>query len=263
MTTAKQRPPRPRPWEQGGETVSFGTWLRRQREVRQIVLRDIADSTNISIRYLEALEHDRFDALPAAVFAKGFLREYARYVGLDPDEVVNNFLAAQQAGGEGADAPPEAPSPRRVRDWSHGLALLLVVLGLLGAVAALAFYAERRRGASRPPPAISAPPPAVPAGAAPRPPAAQAALRVVLDFTEDSWVEALTDGQRRLSELHVQGESLQLDAQESVVLSLGNAKGVRVEVNGRPFTLPATEGEIRDLRIGLESLDAGAAKEPG
>ncbi len=260
MTTAKQHPLRPRPWEQGGESVTFGTWLRRQREVRQIVLRDIAEATNISVRYLEALEHDRFDALPAGVFARGFLREYARYVGLDPDEVVNNFLAAQQAGGEGSEAPPEALRARRPRDWSYGLTLTLVVLGLLGAVAALALYAERRRSAVRPPPSIAAPPAAPTAVPAPPPPAVQAPLRVVLDFTEDSWVEALTDGQRRLSELHVQGESLQLDAQESVVLSLGNARGVRVEVNGRPYPLPAS-GEVRDLRIAIEPPAPGPEEE--
>ena len=130
-------------------------------------------------------------------------------------------------------------------------------------MAALALYAERRRSDRPPPSPIAAPPAVEPAApvAPPLPPAAQAPLRVVLDFTEDSWVEALSDGQRRLSELHVQGESLQLDAQESVVLSLGNAKGVRVEVNGRPFALPVAEGEVRDLRIDLASTGAGAERE--
>ena len=63
---------------------TFGDWLRRQREVREIGIRDIAERTKISFRYLEAMEADRFDLLPAPVFAKGFLREYARYVGSSP-----------------------------------------------------------------------------------------------------------------------------------------------------------------------------------
>ena len=67
-----------RPWQQGDEeTASFGSRLRRQREVRDIGLREIADASKISLRYLEAFEQDRFEALPAVVFAKGFLREYA------------------------------------------------------------------------------------------------------------------------------------------------------------------------------------------
>ncbi|HEX2225425.1 MAG TPA: helix-turn-helix transcriptional regulator, partial [Thermoanaerobaculia bacterium] len=97
----------PPPWDKdksaatGPDGGSFGSWLRRQREVRQISLREVADRTKISYRYLEAMEEDRFDVLPAPVFAKGFLREYARYVGLSPDEVVNHYLAVQQPqGGE-------------------------------------------------------------------------------------------------------------------------------------------------------------------
>src|SRR5688572_25847284 len=84
---------RPPPWEKEAvptETGSFGDWLRRQREMREINLRDIAERTKISLRYLQAMEADRFDLLPAPIFAKGFLREYARYVGLSPDEVVNH-----------------------------------------------------------------------------------------------------------------------------------------------------------------------------
>ena len=95
------------PWGLGaqGEEISFGTWLRRQREIREIPMREIADVTKISIRYLEALEADRFDVLPAPVFAKGFLREYSRYVGLDPDEVVNSYLIAQQSPEEPTGTP--------------------------------------------------------------------------------------------------------------------------------------------------------------
>ena len=70
---------RSHPWEDdldGGDD-SFGGWLRQQREIRGISLREIADASKISIRYLEALETGRFSMLPAPVFAKGFLRQYA------------------------------------------------------------------------------------------------------------------------------------------------------------------------------------------
>src|SRR5436305_13062706 len=107
-----KRPGRQPPWDKGSEPEpgSFGTWLRRQRELREISLRDVADRTKISLRYLEAMEEDRFDLLPAPVFAKGFLREYARYVGLSPDEVVNHWLAVQpsEEGERPADPSPAA-----------------------------------------------------------------------------------------------------------------------------------------------------------
>src|SRR5215212_9772661 len=95
--TPKRQPPWDKPPE-AETTAAFGDWLRRQREMREISLRDIADRTKISLRYLQAMEDDRFDLLPAPIFAKGFLREYARYVGLNPDEVVNHYLSVQQQG---------------------------------------------------------------------------------------------------------------------------------------------------------------------
>ena len=100
------------------ESGSLGDWLRRQREVREIGIRDIADRTKISLRYLEAMEADRFDLLPAPVFAKGFLREYARYVGLSPDDVVNHYLSVHHP--EELAGPAEDPKvrPRQSRGTS-------------------------------------------------------------------------------------------------------------------------------------------------
>ncbi len=80
----------------GGEAESFGPWLRRQREMREIDLREIADSSKISLRYLQAFEDNRFEELPADVFSKGFLRHYARFVGIDPEEAVNFFSQARK-----------------------------------------------------------------------------------------------------------------------------------------------------------------------
>jgi cytoskeleton protein RodZ len=80
----------------GSDAESFGPWLRRQREGREIDLREIAEASKISLRYLQAFEENRFDLLPADVFAKGFLRQYSKYVGLDAEEVITYFTAARQ-----------------------------------------------------------------------------------------------------------------------------------------------------------------------
>ncbi len=258
MPGAEKSQSRQPPWEGGAEAepIPFGGWLRRQRELRQVSLREIADVTKISIRYLEALEEDRFDVLPAPVFARGFLREYARYVGLDPDEVVNTYLTAQRERAPEDEPEPWTAGQRRPGlEWTSGLLLALAVVVVLAVVALIAFYAERSREAP-PPPAIAAPPaeplpPPVPEPAAAVP---AAPLVVTMDFAEDCWVEATVDGRRRLSELHVQGESLQLEAEQRVRLTLGNARAVSLEVNGRPFTLEPSSGRIaRDVVIDLET----------
>jgi len=258
----KEEERKPRPWalDREGGADSFGDWLRRQRDLREISLREISDSTKINLRYLEALEANRFSVLPAQVFARGFLREYARYVGLDPDEVINYYTAAQQEQEPEGESP--SPRPRRLHastQWLYGLVLTGAVVGLFGVVAAISYWAERRPSREDPPP-MAAP---VFAPAPPRPAttASEAPLEVTLDFTENCWVEAVLDGNERISELRVQGESLRLTAVESVSLTLGNAAGVRIEVNGKPFEIAGGHETVRDLEITLESVRAEEAVE--
>ena len=145
------------PWHQPQdlESVSFGTWLRRQREARTIELREIADHTKISIRYLEALEDDRFDVLPAQVFTTGFLRQYGRYIGLDPDQVVNTYLNALQ---EGDASETEEPLTRRRSgtNRTYGALLAVAAIVLLGLVWYLTFVVKRGDGAEASRPAIGA-----------------------------------------------------------------------------------------------------------
>ena len=269
---------RPPPWEKEAvptETGSFGDWLRRQREMREINLRDIAERTKISLRYLQAMEADRFDLLPAPIFAKGFLREYARYVGLSPDEVVNHYLAVQQP--QDSEDPKEdtkvrmrAKPPKPMdpgqpavrRTWSYGLVLTLAGLILLALVALAAWLADKRRDepkAEQSAPAMAAPPAPAPVAQAissqPLPEEPKAPLEVTLDFTKDCWVEALIDGENRLAELRVQGESLQLEAQESILIQkLGDSGAVEIQVNGLAFPLEKADGQVvRDLLINLET----------
>lgn len=77
----------------------FGEELRREREARGIALESIMDSTKISSRHLNALEHEQFDRLPGGVFNRGIVRGYARVVGLDEDTWVDRFMSAYQASG--------------------------------------------------------------------------------------------------------------------------------------------------------------------
>jgi len=291
------------------ETESFGTWLRRQREGREIDLREIADTSKIGLTYLQAFEDDRFDLLPAPVFAKGFLRQYARYVGLDPEEVVNFYLAASGNAGtpEEVDEPQEeevAPRSDRRSGWliaALGVLLAGLIWWLLGsagpeaesttagtpAVPEAASPGPGSPDAGRPDPGspdpgrpdpgspdagrpdAGRPDPGRPDPGSPDPGATETAarrapLRVTLDFGGECWVEAAVDGEPRVSEIKVQGESLMLDAEEYVELKVGNVDVVEVEVNGRPFRFPRISGTpVRTQRIDLETLEALAGVAPG
>ena len=71
------------------ETV--GKYLKRERELRNISLKDISTATKIRENILKAIEEDRHDLLPTAVFVKGFLVAYAKHVGLDPSDVLLRY----------------------------------------------------------------------------------------------------------------------------------------------------------------------------
>src|SRR5258708_1496121 len=73
---------------------AFGENLRREREMRGVSLAEISQATKIGARMLDAIETERFERLPGGVFNAAFVRQYARYMGLDEDRVVAEFTAA-------------------------------------------------------------------------------------------------------------------------------------------------------------------------
>ena len=76
-----------------GAPGSFGGKLRDARERRGISLREIANTTKISMSALEALERNDLARLPGGIFSRAFVRSYALEVGLDPEEAIREFLA--------------------------------------------------------------------------------------------------------------------------------------------------------------------------
>lgn len=70
-----------------------GPDLRRFRESRGISLREIATASKVGVRYLEYIEAERREVLPAPVYLRGFIQEYARVVGLDPRHTAESYLA--------------------------------------------------------------------------------------------------------------------------------------------------------------------------
>jgi cytoskeletal protein RodZ len=79
---------------------SFGEDLRMERMSRGIALKDITAVTKISRQYLEALEEERFRALPGGIFSKGIVRGYASAVGLDQHAWTERYLHAYAASGQ-------------------------------------------------------------------------------------------------------------------------------------------------------------------
>jgi cytoskeleton protein RodZ len=229
--------------------ASFGDNLRRERELRGVSLREIAEGTKISVRFLQALEEGRLEVLPGGLFPRSFVKQYAQFIGLDPERTVADFMAVHR------EVPLErSPAPR------HGRRLPVAPGHLfLGAVAVLAVFLTLRHTGGRNEqlaPATKAPvaaePAVLPTDRVYPSPAGETAVRstregLVLTMTaqQDCWVEVRTDGETVINRVLAEGESETFAAQGEIVLSVGNAGGLSLRVNDRP-TLPlGRSGEVR------------------
>lgn len=74
---------------------SIGRYLRAERESKNLSLKEVSESTRIKERLLAAIEEDRYEVLSSPVYVKGFLDAYARYLGLDPNEIVLQYQKIQ------------------------------------------------------------------------------------------------------------------------------------------------------------------------
>jgi cytoskeleton protein RodZ len=263
-------------------TRTVGARLRAAREKRGVSLRQIANSTRISVMSLEALERSDLSRLPGGIFTRAFIRAYAQEVGLDPDRTIQDFIAELPPESAAATAHPAAvEDPEKLESDRKAVAtairLVMVSLPIAGLVI---YYGMHHRA-----PAVSAPPssvetpdstqtppesaaPAVASSAAssapsseplPAPPARAAALQpssltMEIAPTGDCWVSATADGEQTFSALMHAGDKRQITAREEISVNVGDAGAFGYKLNGkegRPFGAP---GEVVSKRIKLADL---------
>lgn len=254
--------------------ASVGQILREAREAKGITLEDAAARLRLMQRQVVAMETDDFESLGQSVFARGFVRNYARLLGLAPETLLARM--------EGAPAEPAAVSPPEPAEARPSLIspwLILVLLGLLVLVAVpVALYVWLNSGdeedsasppsvgtslsapAASPAPAtqpVEAPAVVVPAPPVSAPPAAaevvepaaeaggpaapsSVALRSVLhiEFGDDAWTEIKDASGRMLHrQLNTAGSGVDVRGRPPFDIVIGNAAHVRLTYNGRPIDL--------------------------
>jgi transcriptional regulator with XRE-family HTH domain len=239
--------------------------LRREREIRAISLKEIADATKISKRFLEAIERNDHKTLPAPVFTRGFIREYARYLGLNAEEMVNryNYAAAgddrieQSAHLDRLVTPKTIEPPRKPRGIPSPFArvdrntylLILVTAVLVGVIWwAVARKYEARNEDVRPvtaPIARRAPPRPQPVENATTATSQDAVLHLTLDMDHDSWIQLEADGVTVYNDELKRGEHRTFEAKnEFRFRTIGNAAGPRMTLNGVQIPPLGREGKV-------------------
>ncbi len=273
------------PQQRLSDLASFGEELRREREIRGISLKEIADATKISKRFLEAIERNDHKTLPAPVFTRGFVREYARYLGLNAEEMVNryNFAAVgderiEQSSHLERLTTPQAPPLQRPKRQPKGIPsafarvdrnvyiLIIVVIALAGvSYWALKHRRESRANDERLAVETKAPPPA-PIPAAPAPETASAAaqpdangpakLTLSLEATGRSFVILQADGQTLINDELRRGYHRTVEARDSFRFkTIGNAAGISMTLNDLPVPALGREGQVlHDVVLDRASL---------
>jgi cytoskeletal protein RodZ len=218
---------------------SLGNYLRDLRLARGRSVAEVARITRVGSDYLKALEEERWSELPAPVFTKGFIRAYCQALGEPPGEAVARYSMALQA----LPPAPFASGAPGARGRARGTVLVsLILLIALGLGLFLVNLGLQKRSAPEVTatitPAASGLLQPVPAPAPPAPTAVtrveQAAeVRLIARTTEPTWVRVETDRGRIIEELIPAGATRQWSSDQRFVLTIGNAGGISLELNGR------------------------------
>lgn len=261
---------------------TVGQILREARHAQGLTLEDVALRLRLMQRQIEAMEHDDFESLGQPVFARGFVRNYARLLELVPETLLARMEGAPEEPTAVSHAEPVLPHSWLTSPW-----LLLMLIGLLVVVAVpVALYlwlnsevderpapplptAQSQPGRPLAPPPSASEGPAAPVPAVPLPPATQTAdpaeagapvapetpvpgSVLHLEFADESWVEIKDASGRMLHrQLDPAGSSVDIHGRPPFEVVIGNAAQVRMTYNGRPIDL-APFIEVSVARFTLE-----------
>ena len=235
--------------------AALGDEFRSAREARGLTLSDVAEAIHIRSVYLSAIENDDWPAIGAPVYVRGFLRTYARFLGLDAESAVARFNDL---------APPERPAAVAAvaddRDggpsiWAIAATIVAVVLvafvgwewwqyahGPTDTITANATPAPQPTATSGGSGATAVPP--AQASANPSPSAGPAARhRLAVSIVQRSWLRVVVDGTTRMEGIFPPGTARTFTGNVADVRA-GNAAGVTVGIDGRA---PAPMGAVGDV----------------
>ncbi|MBP9663280.1 MAG: helix-turn-helix domain-containing protein [Pyrinomonadaceae bacterium] len=239
-------------------SMTLGEKLRQAREARGFTLNDIAEQTRISGLYLESIENDDYRVLPGGIFNKGFVKSYAKCVGIKEEEALSDYSQLMANAQIAEESELRLYKPEVLTDDRTGPSMTptiitaLVILGLMtGGILLLLNYLQRpaeeadMNSTSRPSASAS---PETPANAETTGIPDMATLAVELKATNPVTVLATVDSEPQKKSDVAAGSSVSFSPKESLTLSYNrwNAPNVQLSINGKAITLPAEPLDPKD-----------------
>ena len=250
-----------------------GEILKKRREELGFDIKQVADALKISSEYLISIEDDMFDKLPVAVYTIGYIRCYAKYLGVDAGPVIANFTS-HLVSPKPPTVIPVSSSIRKVPGYVH--AMLFFLAGLM--VFAGYEYAGKEQPDSTPAPTVEkvGPPvegenikPAVPLAENSAPvtmpaesnpeanpvnesalaAAAKAEHEMGITASATVWIRIRFENGKHEEMLLRTGESKNWKFGGTALLRIGNAGGVTLKFDGKDLGVPGAPGKVLDLTL--------------
>ncbi len=259
------------PGEQNVEQVqdlTVGQMLARTRQKRRREIKRIADQLCIRASYLEALENNQYDVFPGQVYAIGFLRTYATFLGLDPEELVDRYKKESEFV---QPKPVVMPVPERsamVPSIPYVL-LGLFLIALVWGVWYFASYEPVEKTVALPPIAEADPvdvpvvpvmeqktePVATPVEAV-KPQPAISKTRIQIVATQDVWLEIQDEDMFIFNRVLKSGETFNVpNDSDEMMLKTGNAGGMDIYVDGQKIKPLGPSGAVRSrIKLSVDAL---------
>ena len=240
---------------------SLGKYLKRERELRNISLREVAKITKVRENLLRAIEEDQYHLLPSTTYVKGFLLAYVKYIGLDPNDIILRYESVLK--GEPVPSLEAPPKKRILWNKKH--------LWIIGGIIAVSLIASYFLYPSKPPIEFISLKPEVEKNL-PSPPPPQIAgttstieekpLLLQFKAIEEAWVRIQVDGQLKQEMTLKPGEEGSHQALKQIHLSTGNVGGLDLTLNGKPLGKFGKSGEIVTLIFSLQGIKTVRHEKP-
>ena len=258
-----------------------GYTLRQERERQELTIEDIEQGTSIRVSYIEAIEAGEYDKLPGAVYTKGFIKNYAKFLGMDADAMAKEFAKdLAELSGETTPEPPEepkdaAPVPEKkpapkteskpvgysIQDKEQGssnkliVAAVILIAAIAGGLWSWLSDSEGDVATVNPPtqqtqPVQTVEPepvdnPTPVANANPAPPPSDK-VEVQARFNDRCWALVTVDGEVVQEGVIEGGQTLSWEGKDNITFRLGNAGAVEFFQGGKSLGVQGAVGDVVD-----------------
>lgn len=241
--------------------MGAGERLWEERLKQGLTLEEVEEETKIRKYYLQSLEQEDYQVLPPQVYATGFVKRYAKFLGLDGSELVEQFK--QEAYGsdnqEDFKQVPQQTTPlekKVIIPWRNimaGIIFLFLAIWIGNYIAG--YVADRGTQDVQPPtPGIQQPtnPAPAPSPTPTPPPSTAPVARLDLKTNQPCWLLVVVDGESKFTGTLPAGEERSFQGTKLIYIKAGNAGGIELTFNGEKQEPLGAIGEVKDREFPAE-----------